>query len=183
MDYSNTIIYKIVCKDITITDCYVGRTTNFTKRNYYHKASCNNLNDNSFYQYKYKFIRENGGWINWNMIEIEKYKAIDRFDAEKKERHWIETLNATLNKKVPTQSDKEYYENNKSIILTKMKDYYESNKDIKLEYRKLYYIQNKEQIRIKKQLFYEQNKEQILTNNKNYRLNQKLQNQQQDGNT
>ena len=32
IDYSKTIIYKIVCKDINIKDCYVGSTTNFTNR-------------------------------------------------------------------------------------------------------------------------------------------------------
>ena len=29
IDYSNTIIYKIYCKNETITDIYVGHTTNF----------------------------------------------------------------------------------------------------------------------------------------------------------
>ena len=27
IDYSNTIIYRIVCKDTNITECYVGHTT------------------------------------------------------------------------------------------------------------------------------------------------------------
>ena len=30
-DYSRTVIYKIVCNDLNITDCYVGHTTEFTK--------------------------------------------------------------------------------------------------------------------------------------------------------
>jgi len=32
IDYSNTIIYKIVCRDLNIKECYVGHTTNFTKQ-------------------------------------------------------------------------------------------------------------------------------------------------------
>ena len=28
-DYSRTVIYKIVCNDLSITDCYVGHTTEF----------------------------------------------------------------------------------------------------------------------------------------------------------
>jgi predicted GIY-YIG superfamily endonuclease len=46
VDYSNTIIYKIYCKDETITDVYVGYTTNFTQRKYSHKIACNNMNNN-----------------------------------------------------------------------------------------------------------------------------------------
>ena len=37
VDYLNTIIYKIVCKDLSISDVYVGQTTNFTKRKSQHK--------------------------------------------------------------------------------------------------------------------------------------------------
>jgi hypothetical protein len=32
IDYSKSIIYKIVCKDLDVKDCYVGSTTNFTNR-------------------------------------------------------------------------------------------------------------------------------------------------------
>ena len=46
VDYSNTIIYKICCKDESITDVYVGHTTNFIQRKYSHKISCSNLNNN-----------------------------------------------------------------------------------------------------------------------------------------
>ena len=31
-DYSKTVIYKIVCNDLTITDIYVGHTTDFVVR-------------------------------------------------------------------------------------------------------------------------------------------------------
>ena len=41
VDYSNTIIYKIECKDKRITEFYIGHTTNFIKRKYQHKTSCN----------------------------------------------------------------------------------------------------------------------------------------------
>ena len=81
IDYSNTIIYKICCNDITITDCYVGHTTNFSQRKSQHKSSCNNENSEQYNSFVYKFIRENGGWDNWNMIEIERLSCIDFYDA------------------------------------------------------------------------------------------------------
>ena len=43
MDYSKTIIYKIVCNDLSIKECYVGHTTDMTKRKCSHKYSCNNM--------------------------------------------------------------------------------------------------------------------------------------------
>ena len=41
-DYNNTIMYKIVCDDLNVKDCYVGHTINMTKRKCWHKSSCNN---------------------------------------------------------------------------------------------------------------------------------------------
>ena len=32
IDYSRTIIYKIVCNDLNVEECYVGSTTDFSKR-------------------------------------------------------------------------------------------------------------------------------------------------------
>ena len=43
-DYNKTIIYRIVCKDATITDCYIGHTTNIVKRRQEHKNICNMYN-------------------------------------------------------------------------------------------------------------------------------------------
>ena len=42
IDYSNTIIYKIFCKDPEIKDIYIGHTTNFVQRKYAHKNNCSN---------------------------------------------------------------------------------------------------------------------------------------------
>ena len=74
IDYTQTTIYKICCKDTLITDIYVGHTTNFTKRKNQHKTSCSNENDKKYKQYVYEFIRQNGGWENWTMLQIENIK-------------------------------------------------------------------------------------------------------------
>ena len=103
--YSNTIIYKIYCKDEYITDIYVGHTTNFIQRKSTHKAACNNQkNDLKIY----KIIRENGGWNNWNMIEIAKYNCKDSTDARIKENEHYNQLKATLNS-CPPYVDKNNY--------------------------------------------------------------------------
>jgi len=40
INYSKTSIYKLCCNDTSITECYIGHTTNFTKRKQRHKYSC-----------------------------------------------------------------------------------------------------------------------------------------------
>ena len=61
VNYENTVIYKIVCNDLNITDCYVGSTTDFTTRKSHHKSSCNNETDSRYHLKVYKMIRDNGG--------------------------------------------------------------------------------------------------------------------------
>ena len=55
IDYSNAVIYKLSCKDKSITEIYIGSTTNFTKRKYEHKKICNNPNNQKYNNQKYKF--------------------------------------------------------------------------------------------------------------------------------
>ena len=110
IDYSITIIYKIYCKTQTVTGVYVGHTTNFIKRKYHHKICCNNLNNNLNI---YKTIRENGGWDNWEMVEIGCYNCANSEEARIKEQKHYEELNATLNSVPPYVGKKKTDEKNK----------------------------------------------------------------------
>ena len=83
IDYSNTIIYKLVHKeDYEDTNVYIGSTSNFIKRRYCHKCCCLNKNNKKYNMKKYQYIRANGGWEEWNMIEVEKYPCVDKREAE-----------------------------------------------------------------------------------------------------
>ena len=93
--YSNTVIYKIVCNDENIDYIYVGSTNNFTKRKARHKSSCNNINSREYK--KYVHIRENGGWENFKLIEVEKYPCNDNREAEKREEEVRLELKANMN--------------------------------------------------------------------------------------
>lgn len=118
-NYANSIIYKIVCNDLNITDCYVGHTTSFKDRKRLHKACCNNENNPHHNLKIYTIIRANGGWDNWEVIEIEKYPCETCNQAKTRERFWYEELNAKMNTRLP-------------IILVDMKEYTK-------EYNKKYY--------------------------------------------
>lgn len=150
MNYANAVIYKIVCNDLTITDCYVGSTTNFTKRKCRHKINCYNSNSGTHFNLKiYQTIRANGDWDNWSMILIEEYPTTSRLLLEQRERYWIETLNANLNGNIPTRTQKEYIETNKVQIAIKHHQYYETNKEYIKEHSKQYNIDNADKINAK----------------------------------
>ena len=97
IDYSNTIIYKITCKNKDITDVYVGHTTNFVQRRYAHKQGCINNKSANHNCKLYNVIRANGGWSNWHMEIINFFNCADHCDARKKEQEYFIELKATLN--------------------------------------------------------------------------------------
>jgi len=103
ISYSNTVIYKIFCNDATVSDLYVGHTTNFIKRKYQHKILCNGGKKLKLYD----IIRENGGWDNWTMTEIAKYNCEDATEARIREQEHYDLLNPSLNLMNPI-SNNEY---------------------------------------------------------------------------
>ena len=121
INYSNTIIYKIVCNDLNIKDLYIGFTTDFYNRKSSHKCNCNLENGKNYDLNIYKCIRANGGWNNWSMIEIEKFSCKDSLEARARERYWCEQLNATLNSNKPYITDNEIKEYKKNILETIIK--------------------------------------------------------------
>jgi len=107
IDYSNTIIYKIYCKDSTIKELYIGHTTNFVQRKHAHKQSCINEKSSNHQCKLYKVIRENGGWYNWRMEIINFFNCKDHYEARIKEQEYFESLNATLNSIEPMPKPKD----------------------------------------------------------------------------
>ena len=163
--YENSIIYKICCRDPNVTDCYIGSCCNFARRKSTHKYSCNHN-----YGYPiYNFIRENGGWDNFQMIQLLSFSCNSKRELELKEREYIELLKPTLNKQIPTRTKQEYYEQNKDLINEKHKEYYELNKEKIKEIHKEYYEQNKDKINEHNRDYYEQNKEKFSERSKEYR--------------
>lgn len=97
IDYSNTVMYRIVCKDLNIIDCYIGSTTNFTERKYNHKYNCLREKGTDYHLPVYKFMRDNGGWFNWEVIWIENFPCSNDREKRQRERFWLEYYKATLN--------------------------------------------------------------------------------------
>ena len=195
MDYSKTNIYKIVCNDLTIKDCYVGHTTDMTKRKCSHKSRCNSEKNKAHNLKIYKIIRENGGWDNWDMVLVEKFPCNDKFEACKRERELYEELDAKMNSTKPYRTHeeakekkkqynkehkedlKEYYkqyrEENKAEKAEKMKQYYQEHKSEINEKHKKYYQEHKSEKKQYKKKYREENKAEIAEKNKQYRQEHK----------
>ena len=151
IDYSKTVIYKIVCNNLNVKDVYVGHTTGFTKRKASHKGVLNCPNHHSYNLKVYTTIRDNGGWENWTMIEIEKYPCNDKNEACSRERHFYELLNANMNIQCPTLD----IEKGKKYRKVYMKKYVEDHKDDMKEYMKKYHADYDK-------AYYQANKERYL---------------------
>jgi len=122
IDYANTIIYKITCKDESINDAYVGHTTNFVQRKHAHKQSCTNEKSTNYNCKLYKTIRANGGWDNWLMEIVAFYKCYDHYEARIKEQEHFILLNATLNSIEPLPKPKEKPLQTNAIVDTDFKN-------------------------------------------------------------
>jgi hypothetical protein len=168
IDYSNTTFYKLCCKDINVTDIYVEHTTNFTKRKNQHKLNSCNIKSKGYNYYVYQFIRNNGGWGNWDMIEIEKRECSDLNEACRSERQHLERLCASLNKCIPTRTGKEWYEANKEHVKEIQKEWFEQNREEIKEYKRVYHKENGVAIKEKQREWYEQNRENVKEKHKIY---------------
>jgi len=175
INYNKTIIYKLVCNDLNIKDIYVGHTTDFTRRKREHHSICCNENNKNYNLNVYQIIRNNGGWNNWMMLEIEKFECNDANEARTRERYYIELLNANMNIKNPIISnneskeyqkewreqnkeyDKKYKEANKDKLKEQQKKYRDDNKDKMKEYKKKYNELNKDNIKKYNELKYREN--------------------------
>ena len=179
VNYKNTIIYKICCKNGNVTDIYVGHTTKFNRRKNAHKTCCNNEKSRNYNSYVYRFIRMNGGWDNWAMVKLCDYPCENITQACIQERRAIYRLNATLNSITPYRSvderkeneklyyeinkekKREYYQQNKEKMNDQMKEHYQQNKEKMNDQMKEHYQINKEKINEKKREYYQINKEKI----------------------
>lgn len=171
MNFENAVIYKLVCKDPEILDTYVGSTMNYTKRKYMHKHHCTNEQAENHHLYVYKFIRDHGGWDNWQMLEICKAsECTTKQELCRLERRYLEELKATLNKVVPTRTDHEYYVDNIEKHKERCKQYEEENKEKLNEYRKEYYQKTKEAKKPYRKQYNEENREHLAEYRKKYRL-------------
>jgi hypothetical protein len=161
INYSSVSFYKLCCRDPSVTETYVGHTTNFTRRKAEHKYACNSGTN----LYVYLFINSFGGWDNWDIIEICNRPCDNKRDAERIERGYVEELGATLNRNIPFHPQSEWYQDNKEEILISRKIYRTTHDTEIKQYRE----DHKDEIKACTKKYSETHKEEIQTRMKKYR--------------
>ena len=118
---------------------YVGTTTNYKKRMIQHKSRSKNENDKEYNKPLYIYIREQGGFNNFEFDIIEEVECDNKNEALVIENKYIEQYNCKCNKHKPgayhIAGGKKEYD----------KLYQQANKQKKSEYDKQYYARKKEQ--------------------------------------
>ena len=75
-------------------NCYIGSTIDFCNRKKNHISDAANENGYHYHYKLYKFIRENGGWDNFDMVKI---CDCDDNESRQMEQHYIEFMKPSLN--------------------------------------------------------------------------------------
>jgi hypothetical protein len=178
------IMYKISPKNSEIKHCYIGHTTNFNNRKRAHIRNTITENDKHYHLKHYEFIRQNGGWNEWEMVEIEKFIGKTKLEARIREQELIHEHGANLNslKAYITEDERKttknaitqkYREENKELLKEQTKKYKEEHKEIITEQMKKYREENKEKIYEKTKEYRENNKEKHQEWQKVWRENNK----------
>lgn len=196
------IMYKICPKTKELNFCYIGHTTNFTARKRQHMRNTVCETDKKHYHLKhYETIRNNGGWDEWEMVEIEKFNCKTKLEARIREQELIQEHNANLNtlnafiteeerkqkkksitekfrmenKELIREQEKKYKEEHKEVIAEQMKKYRQEHKNEIYEKTKEYRENNKEKHKEWQKIWREKNKEILKEKRKLYEAKKKLQ--------
>jgi len=134
-------VYKIYSKDTEDPNVYIGSTNNYKKRMWDHKTRCNNHEVYGHHYFLYKYIRQNGGWDNFQSEIIHEFECKDDKEKRMMEQEYINRYSFGLNswKAFSTVDERKEYE----------KEYREANKEKINEYARQYREDNKEKIAAK----------------------------------
>ena len=166
----NGVVYKLKSNEPNITEFYIGSSVNIKARITKHKTDCNNPNTPAYNYKVYKFIRNNGGFENWEFEILLEVEVISKEELRLKyERPYQLDLLPKLNGRVEGRTIEEWREDNREEILEKMKIYNEKHKVEISKKAKERYEDNKEEILEKIKENYEKNKVAILKKMKIYR--------------
>jgi hypothetical protein len=166
-DYTDACIYRIIQIDNDEL-IYIGSTNCFNNRIRSHKNNCKNENHKEYTYPVYKYIRDNGGFDNFKFEVIIEVNCYNKYELELVERSYIDELKPKMNKKIPTRTKKERYNDNKERRIEYDKEYRKNNKERIREQNKVYYNNNKDVIAEKSKVFRDNNKELVSQRGKDY---------------
>ena len=157
-NFENCYLYHIVDKENIVH--YVGSTSNLNSRKSSHKYRCNHENSKEYHLDIYKYIRDHGGFENFEIIPVRKIENVknktDLLIAEQDEMNKFSNLK---NKYGSYRSEEE------RVIqsIENSKKWNKDNPERKNQNNRNYYHANKEQICEKQRKRYHEKKELKVT--------------------
>jgi hypothetical protein len=85
----------------------------------------------------YQTIKENGGWNNWQLVQVEKYPCEDSEQAKMRERYWFEILQNEVRTEDEAKEQKKF----------NRKQYYLEHATQKKAYQRQYEAKNADKIK------------------------------------
>jgi hypothetical protein len=169
-DIDNYVMYKLSPKNKNLKYCYIGHTNNFIFRKRQHYLPSVDLNHIKSHILLYETIRQNGGWDEWEMVELENFNGKTKLEARIREQELIDEHSANLNmlkayiseedrNALKKQITQKYREENKELLKEQTKKYKEDHKEIISEQMKKYRSEHKKEIYEKSKEYREKNKE------------------------
>ena len=166
------IIYLIKHKTDDTKKVYVGSTNNLKKRINIHRHDCNNEKRKNYNYKLYQYLRENGGFNQYEFIILECYVCNLKHELYDREDDYIKMYPNNLNqfrayltrqeyKKKKNEKQKIYYEEHKKLINEYQKKWREQHKNKIFEYAKKYREEYKKEIYEKNKKYRENNKEKL----------------------
>jgi hypothetical protein len=171
VNYSNGKIYKVW--SLNGNKIYIGSTTKeyLSQRMDTHRQNYKKWKNNKHHYITIFDIFDEYELDNCKIELLESKECKDKHELLKLEGEYIRKLEC-VNKCIAGRTKKEYYNDNRNIILEDKKRYHIINKEIRCNKQKEYRIENKELIKLKKKEWYELNKEEINKRRKEkYKLN------------
>ena len=153
-NYSNTLIYKIACKDQSVPDFYLGYST-FSLAHVSRMFQVRCEHDNKWPVCE--FVRKNGGFGNWFLERLDSKPCTTSPEARTELRKHFDASPPSLNKHLPTRTNKEYAKGEKNKAPQKtyrtthldkihldQAAHYQKNRDILLMKRREYFLANRD---------------------------------------
>ena len=178
-DFTNCYIYHIVDKDGIVH--YVGSTSNFNSRKSAHKYKCNTEHDPNYNLDIYRYIRDNGGFDNFDIVPIRKIENVtNKTELRIAEQDEI-NKNSNLKNKIGSyrseeerieqmrENSKKWRENNPEKNIENCKKWQENNP----EYCRNWAKNNPEKVKEKNRKYREENRDKVNERQRQYRLKKK----------
>jgi len=147
--YNNTTFYKVVCKDKSVAQVFVGHTTDLVKRVGMLAVECSNPKCTAYNTAINQFIRAHGDWDNFEVEPIEQVSCSNLTEVLKRKKEHVISCKDNLNVVVPSRTLKEWNVDNKDHIAATHLEYYVNNYDHVAGVHHEYYQKNKERLNVK----------------------------------